>query len=309
MVQLSIFDKIGILLQVFFSSKLPILFIILFGVFYYLKKIRKEFTKKQILIGYSIFTFLVFLLYYKELFAGFDYIMTNILTGYYFPDFALYLVILITSHIIFFSIFYFKQWTKQIKILFTVQFIVIETIFLLFLYTVSKYHLDLGAPLKLYQNKEVLSLLELTTFVLCISILIFIVLFIIDKDKILKQHTKKIEKEIEVPVTVVSKIDKEMIVETKENPIIRKNLENLKETLKNEETIFSHELRMLGIKQKKDLLKIYKKTIQIRMSTSDESEYDIQEELDELESILDDSEINVEQNIDEYIDKDRKSVV
>ena len=128
MVQMSILDKLGIFIHVFLTSKLPFLFLILGFIIYYCKKIRKKVNQKEVFITYGIFSIIIFLLYHSQIFSAFDYIMTNFLTGYYFPDLALYFFILFMSHLVFLSIYFRINWTEKMKKLWIIQFIFIAWI-------------------------------------------------------------------------------------------------------------------------------------------------------------------------------------
>lgn len=303
MVQMSILDKLGIFVQTFFTSKLPLLFILIAFVIYYLKKVRKTITKKQAYIIYSIFSIVVIILYHQEIFASFDYIMTNLLTGYYFPDLALYFLILIISHIGFLSIYFCSKWTKKIKNVFIGQFVLIETDFLLFLYVVSNNQLDISNTLALYQNQNVLALLELATAIAFITIVLLILCFILDRDQVFHRKTEQpLEvqtKIVEVPQPV---IQTEVVYRDKDNTLLKEGFQNLQTEMNENDALSSHELRMLKIKQKKDLLKIYKKMVELQIHFNDD-DFDIQDDFEDLEAIIDDSESNTDQNFRYYIDQ------
>lgn len=303
MVQMSILDKLGIFIQTFFTSKLPLLFILIAFIFYYCKKVRKTITKKEAYILYGIFSFIVLVIYHQEILSAFDYIMTNLLTGYYFPDLALYFLIVMISHIAFLSIFFYSRWTKKIRNLWIGQFVLIETDFLLFLYLVSKNKLNVSDALSLYQNESVFALLELVTLIAFITFILLILCLILDREKIFHRKTEQ-ETIVEPTVVEVQKpvIQTEVVYRDKDMSVLKEGLKNFQTELNETDVISSHELRMLKIKQKKDLLKIYKKMMELQIHLNDE-DCDIQDDFDDIEALLDDTETNTEQNFKEYINQ------
>ena len=295
MVQMSILDKLGIFIHVFLTSKLPFLFLFIGFIIYYCKNIRKKVNQKEVFITYGIFSIIIFLLYHSQIFSAFDYIMTNFLTGYYFPDLALYFFILFMSHLVFLSIYFRINWTEKMKKLWIIQFIFSETNFLLFLYLTAKNKLEISNSLSLYQDKNILALLELETLFAIVVIIIFIFLWILEKDKM--RSIKIVKEEVkELPKPVVQT---EIVYRDKDHSVLQEELKNLQTTFDEEHLVGIHELRMLKIKQKKDLLKIYKKMIELQIHIHENEEVD--EDFDAIESIIDDSEINTDQNFHQYI--------
>ena len=221
--------------------------------------------------------------------------MTNFLTGYYFPDLALYFFILFMSHLVFLSIYFRINWTEKMKKLWIIQFIFSETNFLLFLYLTAKNKLEISNSLSLYQDKNILALLELETLFAIVVIIIFIFLWILEKDKM--RSIKIVKEEVkELPKPVVQT---EIVYRDKDHSVLQEELKNLQTTFDEEHLVGIHELRMLKIKQKKDLLKIYKKMIELQIHIHENEEVD--EDFDAIESIIDDSEINTDQNFHQYI--------
>lgn len=293
MVQTTIFEKIGIFFQLFFSSWLPLLCLAIGIVIYYLKTIKWSPSKKQVGILYGIFAFIVLLLYYDPIFSSLDYVATNLLKGYYFPDYALYYLIILFSHILFASLFCFPRWTDRIKKLLCFQFAWFECLFVLFFHTASKYQIELSNQLLVYQNKQMLSLLEFTMFCFIIFLIIFGCFIYLDKDSLKKKKIVHREK-------AKVKVQPEVVV--KEDPFLEQKLSQLKSKMKEDGTITTYEMKLVQIHQKKDMLKIYKKMLELRLATMEENEDELTEIINDLDWIFDECESNLEQNIDELID-------
>lgn len=301
MVQMSILEKLGYIFDVLIASRLPFLLLVLLIFFYYLKKVRKTLTKKQVGIIYLIFSVIVIVLYHQELLAILDYIMTNLLTGYYFPDLGLYLFLVIVSHILFFSIYFISRWTKKIRVLLTVQFFFVETDFLLFLYETSKEQLSYSDPLLLYQNPTVLALLEFMTLIFVVLILFFVLFLLLDKETVFqKKEEKVVTREVQVEVPVV---ETQIVYKEKDQTILKEKLNQIQKDLQDTEEVSMHELQMLKIKQKKELLKIYKKTLLLQLSLGEEGKLEkqiseMQKMLDALEETMDEDYRNFRQNME-----------
>lgn len=293
MVQTTIFEKIGIFFQLFFSSWLPILCLLIGAVLYYLKTIKWRPNKKQVFGIYGVFAFVVFLFYYQPIFSSLDYIVTNLLSGYYFPDLGLYFLMILLSHIGFISIFYFPRWTERMKKLLIIQFACFECFFLLFFHTASKYQIELSNQLLVYQNKDLLALLEFTMLGFLVFILMFGCFIYLDKDS-LKKEKKVVRRKRQEKVTP------EVII--KEDPLLNQKLSNLRTKMKEDNHVTAHEMKLVQIHQKKDILKIYKKMIEMRIAVAEENEEDIAEIISDLDWIFDECESNIEQIIDELID-------
>ena len=108
--------------------------------------------------------------------------------------------------------------------------------------------------------------------------------------KIVKEEVKELPKPV---------VQTEIVYRDKDHSVLQEELKNLQTTFDEEHLVGIHELRMLKIKQKKDLLKIYKKMIELQIHIHENEEVD--EDFDAIESIIDDSEINTDQNFHQYI--------
>ena len=145
--------------------------------------------------------------------------------------------------------------------------------------------------------------MELATAIAFITIVLLILCFILDRDQVFHRKTEQpLEvqtKIVEVPQPV---IQTEVVYRDKDNTLLKEGFQNLQTEMNENDALSSHELRMLKIKQKKDLLKIYKKMVELQIHFNDD-DFDIQDDFEDLEAIIDDSESNTDQNFRYYIDQ------
>lgn len=199
MSKLSLFDKIGVLLETTASSNLHIfaclLFIVL-GLALSTTNKNNEKKNKIFYISYIIFI-LIFILvsHASSLGKMFSYMMNNFFIVVYFPNLAIYLAaIIITNIILFISVFSFKT-TKKIKNLNIVVFTIMNYLLLLILNVINKNNLDIFSKESIYENKECLALIELSSTIFIIWIL-FLVVYRIILIYLRKEYRPKVKKVI-----------------------------------------------------------------------------------------------------------------
>ena len=258
MIQTTILEKVTNVFSLFFSSWLPILFGTIIYFLYYLRSRNYECSKKQKLGIYGILVAIILILYHDSILSGLDYIATNILTLYYFPDLAIYYLVIIISHVIFLISILSKRWPKKLKTVSLVQFLWFEMLFTLFLYTVAENNLDVSDMLALYQNVTILPMLEFTILTGVIFALILGITAFLEKDNFKIKY-----------VSVVEKPD----------------LKSLEEQVSKEEQGMDLELHLNMITQKKELLKLYRDVLKLSLT----KDYQNQEEVMDNIKLLEDT--------------------
>ena len=220
MEKLSLLDKIKILFEVSKSSKLFLLLIIFLIFFAYIlfttnKKNKK--TSKTIFILIYTFIFLFILIaYHSSLPKVFDYFMNNLFIAIYFPNMAIYFgAIIVANIIILISIFNFKT-TGFIKKINIVVYCILNYLLALILSIVKTQELDIFTMESIYDNKNVLGLVELSSSIFIVW-LIFLLVY-----KVFLHYTrnglnnkKKDEKTVISNVQVPSMIKLEHKLDTK----------------------------------------------------------------------------------------------
>ncbi len=176
----SFLEKLAILLEV---SKSSIFFIIALIVIAALGLILittnrmnvKSSRRVFILLYIFIFSF-TFLLYKDSLANMFEYLMNNLFVIIYFPNLAVYFAaIIITSIILWFSVFSFKT-SDIVKNINIIVYLIMSYLLVVLLSIVNDQKLDVFNQASIYGNKSAQAIIELSS-VLFIAWIIFLLLY------------------------------------------------------------------------------------------------------------------------------------
>ena len=197
--ELSLIDKLRILIDVSVSSSMYLIVIILLLVAGYIfitttKKTAKR--NKIIYLCISIFIMVLLIVsYHGSLSKMFDYMMNNFFVAIYFPNLAIYLAaLIITNIIVWISIFSFKS-SKLIKRLNIAIYVIMNYLLALILSVINTNKLDIFTQESMYGNKKVTALIELSSGVFLIWI-IFLILYKLILIYLKKDYKPKVKKVI-----------------------------------------------------------------------------------------------------------------
>ena len=221
MMQLSFGQIIQTVLQVLIKSKNPIiLFTIFFGLFVLIstEKIKLA-NKKKAMMGLGGILGVILIWQFGEPFISLlDQLMNQIVITLFFPSMAYYLMmILITNYIA------IQTWKKKpklyIKRLNMVVFGIVNLSLLVTLYQVSKQNINIYSQVALYQNTEILALIEFSMIVFTFWIIALGIITCINKltkeDKV-----EEVNKEERTIVTVpVRQPVYQTTIEVEDSPI------------------------------------------------------------------------------------------
>lgn len=175
MLQVSLAEKLEILKKTMFSSSISIiaLAIILFIGFLFAttNKHNSKESKKIYILLYITCGFALLIKYAKSLMDLVDYFMNHVFILVYFPNLAIYFLAIIISNIMMWKSM-FKNENKSLKIVNTIFFCGIHYLFVLLLGTISKNNLNIFELTSVYSDKTALSLIELTSFLFIIWIIL-----------------------------------------------------------------------------------------------------------------------------------------
>ena len=203
----SLFEKIGILFSIIKTSPLFIVsfiigIILITMMFLDLKTTKKIREKLLIVIWISVMIF-IGIRYCNYLIKISDNLVEEIFTAIYFPNIAIYTIIIITVNIALIIGLLKKKMTTSYKVANVFTTVVIDFLFILILETIIKNKIDVYETLTVYSNKDLLTLIELSsgmyTAWLFVVALIRIVEKSIPEEKIVKDEIKEPEK-IEIPI-------------------------------------------------------------------------------------------------------------
>ena len=183
----SLIEKFNILMKLISSSSLfvltsiiCILFLICLIVFIIL---NKKIPKLIIIITSVLIGIIVLINYGAILIKMFDIIIDQIFMMLYFPTLPVYISILLISDIIFVTSMFITKNKKVIKIINSINFIVLNFLFILIITLVNKYNINIYEEINLFTNSNLLVLLELSTGVFVSWILVRLLVSAHDKLK------------------------------------------------------------------------------------------------------------------------------
>ena len=167
MEDVSFIDKLSILSDMILSSPLFIIFVTIFeiGLVIFLLFKRKKFKiNKWVVIGIWIVILLFLIIFYNKVFLNLlDNFINYIFNSLYFPNLAVYSIILIVSNIFFIMAILNKKIDKSHKIINIVNAIVIDSLLIFIIDIISKNNIDVYEKLTVFSNNNLLVLLELST--------------------------------------------------------------------------------------------------------------------------------------------------
>lgn len=180
MTYLSLTQKLKILLDVLFSFKFILIFVILLLILTFLYAIKKISSKKYILLMISSFIILFAIsitMNYKVLSNTFDN-FTNIFFGnIYFPSIYVYIGVLVISLIVFITSMLSKMLKKIYKIINGIMFVCNNILFIIVLNIIAKNKIDIFSTASLYTNTSLVAILEISMNLFILWVLSLIVIY------------------------------------------------------------------------------------------------------------------------------------
>ena len=141
-----------------FFSGLLILLVCLLSIL-----LRKKISKYFFFSIWVIAFVLIIIVYHKFVFNLFDNLFNNIFTAIYFPNLAVYSLIIIVSNGVFIYSLLNKKVGIKHKIINSTSTILLDILLLLIIDIVTKNNINVYEQLTVYSNSNLLVLLELST--------------------------------------------------------------------------------------------------------------------------------------------------
>lgn len=180
MKQLSFMDKINVVIDITKSNKafFIILLLLLFLSILFATTNRKNSKESKITYGliYLACIAVIVIKYFKSLSAMYDCMMNNLFIVFYFPNISVYVAAIIITNIIVWINMFSKKSRAIIKAVNSSVFFFMHYILILLLSIIANSNLDVFDSTSLYANKDVHSLIELSSNIFIIWI-IFLVLY------------------------------------------------------------------------------------------------------------------------------------
>lgn len=185
MVKYSIIEKFNVLLTIIKSSPFFLTcfivgtFLLSFVIldFKTTKKVRNKFILLSLIltIGFIIYK------YYNYLITLSDNLVEEIFMAIYFPNLAVYTIVIVSTNICLFVSLLKKKLQNEYKVANIFSTILLDFLFILILETIIKNKIDVYETLTVYSNKELLILIELSTAIYTAWLLVIGFMKLVDK--------------------------------------------------------------------------------------------------------------------------------
>lgn len=239
MSKLSLLDKLSTFIEVALTSYWSLIILVVFiaiGITFFLTNKNNAKRNKIIYIVFTIIMMaVVFITYNKSISKLFDYMMNNLFIIIYFPNIAIYFAaIIITNIILWISVFSYKT-SSLIKRINIIVYTLMNYLLVLILHLININKIDIFNHEAIYTNKELTSLIELSSIVFIIWVVFLIIykvlLIVLRKDykpKVKKVLVKKVVKKlpenynpVEIPTTIKGNIIKKKELKEKDYAYVK----------------------------------------------------------------------------------------
>lgn len=178
---LSIFEKLSVLFELITNSSFTVIsFLLALFIFVSLMVtlyIEKKSLKLIFPVIYVLFIALLTINYYDDLIKGFGLFVDDLFFKTYFPSIALYFTILFVNALGLFLAMFSKKVTKYSKMVTIGAFSCLQFLFALLFQVTASNNLSLSDWSSLYQNREILSILEVSMGVFLIWLFLLFIGF------------------------------------------------------------------------------------------------------------------------------------
>lgn len=162
----SLIEKLEILMNIIGSSPLFLfcfMLAIVILIFYIINVKQNKKLNKWIFIGLWIILLLVLIIKYNDImFKLLDEVFNYIFEFLYFPDFPIYIIVLIISNVFFIITIFGRKTQTSYKVLNAITTIVLDSILVLVIDIVNRNNVDIYNSVSIYSNSNLLVLLELS---------------------------------------------------------------------------------------------------------------------------------------------------
>ena len=206
MIQFSLMEKMKTLFETIASSPFfifLIVFFILLGIVLFdtIKYEQRKIKKIYVMIYLAIFLAIV-IKYNTSLFQLLDYLIDNIFVILCYPNFAIYILMILISNILVLRTVFKKDMSKPMKITNIIFYCIKMFMMFLILDNITTNEIDVYSLTSVYTNNKLTMLVELSSAIFFIWILLLTILWIADnvtnhitKDKKVIKVTKNNSKE------------------------------------------------------------------------------------------------------------------
>lgn len=261
MIQFSFSEKMKTLFELVSSSPfflfLIVFFILLGIVLFDTIKYEKRKIKKAYALMYLAIFLAIIIKYNTSLLQLLDYLVNNIFIILYYPNLAVYILMIIISNILVIRAVFKRDMTKSLKIINIIFYCMKMFMMIIILDNITKNEIDVYSQLSIYSNNQLTMLVEISSALFFIWLLLMFIIWMINKlTNVLTNDKKSIKVVEKIPNQIDNKQQK-----TNSN-------RNMKET---KEDIFSTEdyIMMLNLIQLSKEDEYIKKKLEERVLLKD----------------------------------------
>lgn len=213
MIEMSIIEKIKTLIDIILPSPF-FLSLLVIGILTAIlliinNKLKSKIVKILIALSYISITLYIFIVYGPSVLQLSDNLIDKVFNAIYFPSIITYFCIILISILLFVRSIIDKKITKIAKIVSTLTFIIIMFLFILTLDTIITNNIDITLKTTVYTNQNLVVLIQTSTTIFAIWILIMIIDFVVTiiydkenkkeiKNKKYKSPVRKLKNEKEI---------------------------------------------------------------------------------------------------------------
>lgn len=172
MLDISLLEKIKIIFNLILTAPYFILLLIFAVIVYFLLfQSTKQTKENKIFIYTSLYILIIlaiFIKYNKELLSLLNYLIDNLFIIFYFPNFAAYVLMILTINLVLLISIFSKRMSNVIKKINIAIYCFMTYILFLNLDLISKQSLDIYLNTDLYANKEIMSLMQINNIIFLI---------------------------------------------------------------------------------------------------------------------------------------------
>ena len=215
MIQFSFVEKMSTLFSIVISSPffifLIVFFILLGIVLFDTIKYEKKKIKRAYKIIYFVILLAIIIKYNSSLLTLFDYLISNIFVIIYYPNFAIYILMIVISNILVLRSVFKKDMSKVLKIVNIVFYSIKMYLMILILDNITVNNIDVYSMSSVYSNNNLTILVELSSAVFFIWIIVLFVIWLVNKltDIILKKDNNNIVNTKVETKTIIKEVVKE----------------------------------------------------------------------------------------------------
>ena len=197
MIQMSLFEQLAYLVEMIVSSPLTIflLFIICGFVALLIAEIKsKDKTISKILVyGFLTSTILVAFIYNKSILMLLDSFMDKVFETIFFPNIVTYVLILVFINALLITLLLKNKVKEVYKVITFIATVQIDFLAILTLNTITKNNINIYSELTLYSDKTLLVLLQFTTEIFVLWLIIMFMATIINN--LISMKNKELRKQ------------------------------------------------------------------------------------------------------------------